>query len=371
MGFLSDNFVSVFFVNAMEFFRNLIGIADPAWSLAIAIIIFTVIIRILLLPLDIFNRKQAVKLYSIQGKLLGLKERYKDPRVLNEKTRELYKKAKYKPLAGCLPMLLQMFIFFAFFGALAAIANAEQIAKVYDLNNAIQTGQSAHLQGWLWVHNFWQPDSGLAQVMPDINGLKATVTGLTNASQATIDALKNNIHNFNPDVLTTVQSIANTTDGSKYLPILQAVAKEYPGVANGWFILPVVSVVIMALQIWLSGKQNPATQGKQNKIMMFIMPAIFLIVGVTSNSAFAFYWLVSSIIGIAAYLILAAVIKMKKPEDDEEGVPVVLTGGKAAITMAKGDYSVAHSESSPDEKITRGVNPAGGKRRRKKGKRAH
>jgi YidC/Oxa1 family membrane protein insertase len=82
----------------------------------VAIIGLTVLIRILLLPLTIKQTRSMYELQRIQPKIKALQEKYKnDKEKLQEETLKFYQENKVNPFGGCLPLLLQMPIFFALF----------------------------------------------------------------------------------------------------------------------------------------------------------------------------------------------------------------------------------------------------------------
>jgi YidC/Oxa1 family membrane protein insertase len=82
----------------------------------LAIIGLTVLIRICLLPLTIKQTKSMYELQRIQPKIKALQEKYKkDKEKLQEETLKFYQENKVNPFGGCLPLLLQMPIFFALF----------------------------------------------------------------------------------------------------------------------------------------------------------------------------------------------------------------------------------------------------------------
>lgn len=98
----------------LKFLYSLVG------NYGVAIIIVTLIIRMLLLPLNISSYRSMKKMQLIQPQLKALKERYKkDPRQLQMETMALMKREKVNPLGGCLPMLLQLPIFIALYNVLA------------------------------------------------------------------------------------------------------------------------------------------------------------------------------------------------------------------------------------------------------------
>jgi len=85
----------------------------------IAIIIITVIIKLLFFPLTHKSYKSMKDMQKLQPKMTELKEKYKDDRDgMNKAMMELYKTHKVNPLGGCLPMLVQIPVFFALYKAL-------------------------------------------------------------------------------------------------------------------------------------------------------------------------------------------------------------------------------------------------------------
>lgn len=86
----------------------------------IAIIILTILLKILFHPLTRKSVKAMRAMQALQPKLAALRERYKNnPQKLNQETMELYKRQGVNPFGGCLPMLLQIPIFIALYNALS------------------------------------------------------------------------------------------------------------------------------------------------------------------------------------------------------------------------------------------------------------
>jgi len=90
-----------------------------------AIILFTVLLKLVLFPLTYTSSVSMAKMQELQPKIKALKKKYKnvkDPeqrRNLNIETMELYKREKVNPAGGCLPLLIQMPILFGFFQLLS------------------------------------------------------------------------------------------------------------------------------------------------------------------------------------------------------------------------------------------------------------
>jgi len=82
----------------------------------IAIIVMTILIRLVFWPLTAKAADSSRKMAKLQAPLKEIQEKYKDdPKKRNEATLELWKKNKVNPLAGCLPVLIQIPIFIAFY----------------------------------------------------------------------------------------------------------------------------------------------------------------------------------------------------------------------------------------------------------------
>ena len=85
----------------------------------LAIIVLTLLIKILFLPLTNKSFSSMQNMQKLKPEMDKLKEKFKDnPQKINEETMKLYKKFKVNPLGGCLPMLVQLPIFFALFSVL-------------------------------------------------------------------------------------------------------------------------------------------------------------------------------------------------------------------------------------------------------------
>ena len=85
----------------------------------LSVIILTIFVSIILLPLTGISYKSMKNMKLLQPEVDKLREMYKDkPQKLNKELMGLYKRNKVNPLGGCLPMLIQMPIFIAFYNAL-------------------------------------------------------------------------------------------------------------------------------------------------------------------------------------------------------------------------------------------------------------
>jgi YidC/Oxa1 family membrane protein insertase len=92
-----------------------------------AIILVTILIKLVFYKLTAMSGRSMAKLRKIGPRMKALQERYKDDRqALSQATMELYKKEKVNPAAGCLPVLIQMPFFFAFYWVLVESVEMRQ-----------------------------------------------------------------------------------------------------------------------------------------------------------------------------------------------------------------------------------------------------
>jgi membrane protein insertase, YidC/Oxa1 family, C-terminal domain len=125
-------------INMVYVFTEQIGL--PSYGLAI--IFMTILIKVVLFPLTQKQMKSMRAMQEIQPKTKYIQEKYKDDQATQQqKIMELYKEHGVNPFGGCLPLLIQMPIFFAFYKSL------------YNFNYL----DTAH-KGFLWIPDISLPD---------------------------------------------------------------------------------------------------------------------------------------------------------------------------------------------------------------------
>src|SRR5947209_1574731 len=98
---------------ALDFFYHLVG------NFGISILLVTVLVKLLFFPLSYQSYASMAKMKSVQPQLAALKERYPDDKMKQQQEMmEIYKKEKINPIAGCLPVALQIPVFFSLYKVL-------------------------------------------------------------------------------------------------------------------------------------------------------------------------------------------------------------------------------------------------------------
>ena len=248
-------------------------VGSYGWSM----VVFTILIRLVLTPLDVKSRVSMRKTTKLQPQLAALQKKYaNDKEKLNAKTAELYKKEHVNPLSSCLPLLLTWPILIAVFGAMRLAANKELLVQLGQILN----NEAPQLERWLWIRNLWMPDSLFAASMPDLNTLRQIptdqwVTWFKSLDQSNLPVLMKDlsltVDSFGSDTLAaTIQQIV---EAMKQNPVYVDAVAVKPGWTfnllitqfslvnsfNGLLLLPVLSA---ASQIFMtkimSGSQTPA-----------------------------------------------------------------------------------------------------------------
>lgn len=117
----------------------------------ISIIIFTVIIKFILLPLTVKQTKSTQAMQEIQPKIKEIQEKYKNkPEKQNEEIAKLYSESKINPLAGCLPLLIQLPIIMGLFWVLRDPVKY----GVFETAAAFKTADT----GLLWIKSLTTPN---------------------------------------------------------------------------------------------------------------------------------------------------------------------------------------------------------------------
>ena len=274
----------------------------------VAIVIFVLIIRMCILPLDVKSRRGMKRMQEVQPLMDELNKKYaKDKERLNQKMAELYKKEKISPMSGCLPMLLTFPILFAMFAVMREVANEKTVEMILGVKAALEAGNLEYrpvLEGFLWIKNVFQPDSFMSTVVPAASAdAMLGVSAFGALTQEMIDEAK---------AFLTTDLYANWAaaygNTSMYSAPLLMWTISIPQNFNGLFILPILSAATQFLASKFMGTNTPQpTDQKQNsnqQMMKWFFPLFSLWICASSNAGFALYWVFANIIQVIQQLVI-------------------------------------------------------------------
>ncbi len=210
---------------------------DSGWTWTLSIVSLTVIIRVALIPLFVRQIHSSRNLQLLQPQMRELQKKYgHDRERLGQETMKLYKEMGVNPAASCLPLILQMPIFFALFYVIAgAAAGTPRGQWLLDRLPLVDSLREATIFGARISDKFWPLDGGFGSVQ----------------------------------VLTVILIVLMTI--TLFITQLQLMRKNMPPEA-------------------LTG---PLAQ--QQKIMLYLFPLIFAVAGVNFPVGVLMYWLTSNV----------------------------------------------------------------------------
>ena len=134
-------------------------LANSLQSAGLAVIVFTIIVKTLLLPLTVQSIRSSKSMQDLQPKIKEIQKKYgKDRQRVSQETMALYQAHRVNPLSGCLPMLIQMPIFFGVYRAIDNMSNG----RVADVS-------SYWAGSFLWLDNLATSDP--YKILPILAGV--------------------------------------------------------------------------------------------------------------------------------------------------------------------------------------------------------
>ena len=246
-------------------------IYDVVNNYGVAIIIFTVFIRLILLPLNIKQQKSMMRMQAVTPLISEIQEKYKnDKEKQSQETMKIYQKYKISPFAGCLPLLIQ-------FPVLIAL-----IWVIYDPGRYLFGVDTANAVAQMGIEN---PTVAKLVMAVKECGLKSMFLGID---------------------LTSIPNFAMVST-LWIFPILATVATYFSGKITQ----------AKQTQNTSSNEENPAQQS--SKMMTTMMPLMTLFFTFTMPVAASFYWFISSAIQVLQTIVLNKVLKVETIELDNGG----------------------------------------------------
>ena len=272
-------------------------IYDLTNNFGVAIILFTILIRAILMPLMVKQQKSMAHMQKIQPKLNEIQKKYQNDKTkLNEETMKLYKEHGVNPMGGCLPMLFQFPILIAVYGVIQNPMTyiLKFIPKLPE-NLPTVTALCEHLK------EMKMQDTELAVVAfvsSNMEKAKEIISGIG----VNTEILSKMVINFN--FLGIDLGKTPSADKSNYLLLLIPV------------LCGVTTFISSKLTAKLSGNNAQKTeQSSQMQTMQMIFPFMSAFFGYTLPAALGLYWIIGNVLQILQSLTLDRFIMQKEADN--------------------------------------------------------
>ena len=295
-----------------EFFANIFGyllqfVYNIVNNYGLAIILFTIVIKIILLPLSIKQQRTLKKSNELQEKMKVIQFKYKnDPEKLNQEMMNLYKSENMSPFSGCLTAIIQLLLLLSIFYLVRSPLTFMEKLPQEDINH--------------YVEQMQQNGKSVSQVYPEIDLIREhDWLKEQNPDDPNVDRLNLQMNFLGLDLSKIPQQ--NMTDYTVYIiPVLYILSS---------FISIRMTTAMQAKKAKQQKEEKEVkidgTTGKElvpqeennemdavmqtNKMMSWMMPIMSISIAFIAPLGLALYWLMSNILMIAERLILDKVIK--------------------------------------------------------------
>lgn len=307
------------------FFSNIFGyilniIYDIVKNYGLAIILFSILLKLILLPLTIKQQKSIKKTQKIQEETKKIQDKYKnDPEKMNREIMELYKRENMNPLSGCLSSIIQIILLFGMF---YLVRSPLTYMKKMDKNLIEQYKEKITME---------QGENSISKAYPEISIIKYINNKIDNKEVENTTETENVIENtevVNPEESNNEENIINNeeeelkVDESLYINMnflgldLNSVPQEnYKDIKV--YIIPVLYIISSFISIKMTQNQQPKAEKKENKesseenmseqmnkSMLWMMPILAVSVSMVAPLGLALYWLVNNILMILERIVI-------------------------------------------------------------------
>jgi YidC/Oxa1 family membrane protein insertase len=319
---VADHPVARLWINEV-FAGSLAGFYALIPSLGLAIILLTLVVRVILLPLSIKQTRSMREMQRIQPEVKRLQQKHKGNRQqMNEELMALYKEHNVNPFGGCLPLLMQFPVLIALFYVIRAPL------KYLGYSLPKGTAANAVVSGADYVR---QEASGLMRVLQE--------SSLTDALRETGAA----VYNFLGIRLDCSASGVLAQDGT-------GAAGACPhGIA---ILIPyILLVLLMGVTTWYQQRQMTASRGvaddpqaRQMQTFAKIMPLMLMVFSYSFPSGVVLYWLTTNLWTIGQQRLVLRAVPPHEPAPKKQKAAPEGKGAKGASSGADGRPKQGPSE---------------------------
>lgn len=303
------SFIANIFGYLLKWLYNIVGS-----NYGIAIVLFTIVLRIILLPITIKQQKSLKKTSELQGKMQEIQFKYKNnPDQMNKEIMNLYKQEHVSPFSGCLSAIIQIVIILSVFWL---------VSKPLTYMNHIQANYDKDKQNYIVNSDGNQVEDD--EVIKLYNRFNKETIDENNRNYNEIRIIHlaeqeyQNINNkLQEDVIENKEELEKEKNALEGLRInMNFLGLDLSKVPNQnmsdfkVYIIPVLYVISSVLSIRLTtGKKkkdgNEADMTAQmNKGMSYIMPIMAVSIAFVAPLGLALYWFISNVLMIIERLVI-------------------------------------------------------------------
>lgn len=305
----------------IAFFANIFGyilnfVYEIVKNYGLAIIIFSILIKLLMIPISIKQQKTMKKSVKLQSKMKELQFKYKNnPEKLNQETMELYRQENMSPFTGCLSAIIQIILLFSVFYLVRS-----PLTYMKKIDKSVIDKYTGIIKEYKLSENNQYPEIDVIREIDNIKNLK-------NNNDIIQSGEENDLTLINDEELNQM---------SINMDFIGLNLAQVPTKSSDWkaYIIPILYVLVSIISMRLTNptktKNNNVEENKDekalakpeeefdplaqmNKNMNIMFPVMYLAVALIAPLGLALYWLINSLLMIVERLALNKLL-----QDEEE-----------------------------------------------------
>ena len=312
----------------------------------VAILLFSILLRLILLPITIKQQRSMEKTSKIQGQVKALQIKYKNnPEMLNKETMELYKKEKISPFSGCLSAIAQILIILSVFYLVsqplthmkhANNSNQDMKTVVDEYKEAVQKDNNNKTR-YLEIATIAKMRDDYGRINDELkkideqniqeqNNIEENTENIENSDNTEENNKQEEVKESKEDLLKSKEMLEKLNINMDFLGLdLSKVPNENLKDIKV-YIIPILYVISSFISIKLTTnmqakKKDEKDENKEdlqdsmnqmNKSMSYMMPIMTLFIAFIAPLGLALYWFVSNVLMIAERVIIKKLLDNKE-----------------------------------------------------------
>lgn len=291
-----------FFANIFGYLLNFIN--NFVGNYGLAIILFTVLIKIIMLPLSIKQQRTMKKSTELNEKIKVLQFKYKnDPEKLNREMMDLYKKENMSPFSGCLSTIAQFILLISIFYMVRCPLTYMEKINNDQINTYVQQLKDGGItvnQAYSEIDIIRELDY-LKEKMPEDEGLNKINLNMNFCGLDLSKIPQQNLNDWTVYIIPALY-IISTFISMKITTSMQKKSKKNDGV---------IDITEKEEKDSKEEEKNEMEDmmEQSNKMMSWMMPIMSVSISLVAPLGLALYWLVNNILMIGERLVLNKIIK--------------------------------------------------------------